>query len=112
MLDLKFTTKLEENKKAKDLANYAAQVRLYTFMLGQLHGFMPRQAYLFTCDRVADPLSGDELQSALANPELAVRKRMSFIGKQLTRFDGLIYNFPWIWRRINKASKERGAQAN
>lgn len=67
VLDLKFTTRLEESQKAKDLASYAAQVRLYTFMLGQLQGLMPRQAYLFTRDRVADPLPV-EISSAFDQP--------------------------------------------
>jgi uncharacterized protein len=56
VLDLKFTTKLEESSKAKDLESYAAQVRLYSYMLGQLQGVMPGRALLVTRDRVADPL--------------------------------------------------------
>jgi len=56
VLDLKFTTKLEDSDKARDLASYAAQVRLYSFMLGQLQGLMPGQAFLVTRDRVAEPL--------------------------------------------------------
>ncbi len=56
VLDLKFTTKLDESSKATDLASYAAQVRLYSYMLGQLQGFMPSQAFLVTRDRIADPL--------------------------------------------------------
>ena len=34
VVDLKFTTKIEESGKAKDRQSYAAQVRLYSFMLG------------------------------------------------------------------------------
>jgi hypothetical protein len=34
VFDLKFTTKLDERRKAKDLENYAAQVRIYSYMLG------------------------------------------------------------------------------
>jgi uncharacterized protein len=56
VLDLKFTTKLDDNSKATDLASYAAQVRLYSYMLGQLQGLMPGQAFLVTRDRVAAPL--------------------------------------------------------
>ena len=50
-MDLKFTTRLEESQKAKDLESYAAQLRLYTYMLGQLQGYLPRQAYLIARDR-------------------------------------------------------------
>jgi uncharacterized protein len=67
VLDLKFTTRLEEPQKARDLANYAAQLRLYTFMLGCMQGYLPNRAYLFTRDRVADPLPV-EIHSVLGQP--------------------------------------------
>jgi predicted RecB family nuclease len=67
VFDLKFTTKLEESSKAKDLQNYAAQVRLYTFMLGHLQGIMPSGAFLVTRDRVNDPLPV-EITSVLNEP--------------------------------------------
>jgi hypothetical protein len=56
VLDLKFTTKLDDSSKGTDLASYAAQVRLYSYMLGQIQGLMPAQALLVTRDRIADPL--------------------------------------------------------
>ncbi len=56
VIDLKFTTKLDGRAKSTDLQNYAVQMRLYTYMLGHLQGYMPKQAYLVTRDRVADPL--------------------------------------------------------
>ena len=56
VFDLKFTTQLEKAKKAKDLEGYSAQVRLYSYMLGQLQGLMPADAYLVTRDRISDPL--------------------------------------------------------
>ena len=65
--DLKFSTKLEDRAKARDLAAYAAQLRLYTYMLGQLQGYMPRRGYLIARDRVADPLPV-EIASALDLP--------------------------------------------
>jgi uncharacterized protein len=55
VLDLKFTTKIEESSKAKDRQSYAAQVRLYSYMLGCLQGVMPGRAFLVTRDRLADP---------------------------------------------------------
>lgn len=67
VFDLKFTTKLDERRKAKDLENYAAQVRIYSYMLGQLQGFMPGQAFLITRDRVDDPLPVD-IFSELGRP--------------------------------------------
>ncbi len=56
VLDVKFTTRLDEKYKAQDLANYSAQVRLYSFMLGQLQGFVPTHAFLIARDRVSNPL--------------------------------------------------------
>jgi len=55
VLDLKFTTKIDESSKARDRQSYAAQVRLYSYMLGCLQGVMPAQAFLVTRDRLADP---------------------------------------------------------
>lgn len=45
-IDLKFTTELDTPKKAKKLANYGAQLRIYSYMLGQLQGLMPANAYI------------------------------------------------------------------
>lgn len=57
VIDIKFTTKLEEPKKANDLENNSAQVRLYTYMLAHIQGVMPKKAYLITRDRIENPLS-------------------------------------------------------
>ncbi|HLE15231.1 MAG TPA: hypothetical protein VI776_10820, partial [Anaerolineales bacterium] len=65
--ELKFSTKIDSREKARNLAAYAAQLRLYTYMLGQLQGDMPRRAYLIARDRVADPLPV-EIQSTLDGP--------------------------------------------
>jgi hypothetical protein len=59
VLDIKFTSKLDSAQKAQDLASYAAQVRVYSYMLGHLQGIMPRRAYLVTRDRPFDPLPVD-----------------------------------------------------
>ena len=67
VFELKFITNLDSRDKAKNLAAYAAQLRLYTYMLGQLQGSMPRLGYLIARDRVADPLPV-EVTSALAGP--------------------------------------------
>jgi len=76
VLDFKFTTKLDDREKAKDLENYAAQVRLYSYMLGQLQGVMPGQALLITRDRVGDPLAvgvSSRLDQALDGDLAAIR---------------------------------------
>jgi predicted RecB family nuclease len=67
VVDLKFTTKLDDRRKAKDLENYAAQVRIYSYMLGQLQGFMPGRAFFITRDRLEDPLPV-QISSELGRP--------------------------------------------
>jgi uncharacterized protein len=56
VLDLKFTSKLDSTEKKKDLMGYATQVRLYSYMLGQIQGVMPKHAYLITRDNPFNPL--------------------------------------------------------
>lgn len=56
VLDLKFKTNLEDPKNKKDQQVYAAQVRLYSYMLGQVQGLMPRAAYIVTRDKVSQPI--------------------------------------------------------
>lgn len=56
VLDLKFTTKLDSSEKKLDLAIARAQVRVYSYILGCLQGFMPQRAFIVTRDRIADPL--------------------------------------------------------
>jgi hypothetical protein len=73
VLDLKFATKIEDSGKAKDRQSYAAQVRLYSYMLGCLQGVMPLRAFLVTRDRLADPFP-IEITSTLGgglDPDLA-----------------------------------------
>ncbi len=56
IVDIKFTTKLDTSAKARDFENYAVQVRLYSYMLGQFQGYMPPAALLICRDRLTDPL--------------------------------------------------------
>lgn len=56
VFDVKFTTKLGSSEKKIQLANYAAQVRVYSYIVGQLQGVMARSAYLVCRDRITDPL--------------------------------------------------------
>jgi len=67
VFDIKFTTKLDEPKKVNDLKNYAAQVRIYSYILGHLQRFMPKKAYLITRDRIYNPLPVD-ITSTLDEP--------------------------------------------
>lgn len=55
VFDFKFTSKIEESSKSKERQAYAVQVRLYSYMLGQMQGVMPSFACLVTRDRVQDP---------------------------------------------------------
>ena len=56
VVDLEFKTELEEPKNKKDQQVYAAQVRLNSYMLGQLQGVMPAAAYVITRDKVSQPI--------------------------------------------------------
>lgn len=92
VMDLKLTTNLDERAKAKDLEVYAAQVRLYSYMLGQLQGYLPRQAYLIARDRVDDPLPVEitcELGQALGKDLAAIRDHFVEI-----KLNGADY-WPW-----------------
>ncbi len=73
VVDLKFTSRLTSSDKRKDLEAYSAQVRIYSYTLGQLQGYMPSRAYILTRDRLHDPIPievnyslGDPLDSKLA----------------------------------------------
>jgi hypothetical protein len=67
VLDFKFTSRLDSGQKAKVLDCYAAQVRIYSHMLGQLQGVMPAKGFLVARDRVFDPLPV-EIKSVLGGP--------------------------------------------
>jgi len=78
VFDLKFTTKLDETSKAIDLINYAAQVRIYSYILGHLQGFMPNKSYLITRDRIASALPvsiTSKLDEPLEQDLVDIRKR-------------------------------------
>jgi uncharacterized protein len=63
VIDVKFTTKLEESQKAIDYANYKAQVRIYSYIVGCLQGLMAKRAFLVTRDHLFDPLAVDVVSS-------------------------------------------------
>lgn len=67
VFDIKFTTGLDGPDKKLACANYAAQTRIYSFMLGQLQGLMPRHAYIVARDRLFDPMP-IKITSALGQP--------------------------------------------
>ena len=73
ILDCKFMTGLDEPGKAKDLEIVSAQMRLYSYMLGEIQHGVPEYAFLATRDRPFDPLPvainhvlGQPLEPALA----------------------------------------------
>jgi hypothetical protein len=55
VLDLKFKTKLDDSKNKTDREIYSAQVRLYSYMVGQLQGVMPVAAFVIPRDNVNAP---------------------------------------------------------
>jgi len=67
VFDIKFTTGFDGSDKKIAYANYSAQVRIYSYMLGHLQGAMPRNAYLVTRDRLFDPLAL-KITSTLGQP--------------------------------------------
>ena len=67
VFDIKFTTGLDGSDKKIHYANYSAQVRIYSYILGHLQGIMPRNAYLVTRDRLLDPLPV-RITSSLGQP--------------------------------------------
>ena len=46
VIDIKFTSNLTTSNRAVDLASYGSQLRLYSYMLGQLQGATPPRAYI------------------------------------------------------------------
>jgi uncharacterized protein len=92
VFDLKFTSGLESQSKAKALAGYAAQVRIYAYMLGQIQGAMPGKGYLISRDRILDPLP-IEITSIYGRP---LDKDLSTIRNQFVeiKVNGARY-LPW-----------------
>lgn len=67
VFDMKFTTRLDSTAKKLALANYGAQVRIYSYILGQLQGVMPQHAFLVCRDRISNPL-GVQTFSKVGSP--------------------------------------------
>lgn len=67
VLDMKFTTKLDSTEKKLSLSNYAAQVRIYSYMVGQITGAMAPRAFLVCRDRIDNPLDVS-IRSSVAAP--------------------------------------------
>ncbi len=57
ILDIKFTTKLDQSLKALDFKNYAGQLKLYSYILGHIQGLMPERSFIIARDRIFEPLS-------------------------------------------------------
>lgn len=56
VFDAKYMTQLDSSSKSKSLRLASSQVRLYSYILGQLQGVMPSHAFLITRDQINDPL--------------------------------------------------------
>ena len=56
VFDIKFTTELDASGKKLDFANYATQVRIYSYIVGQLQRAMARNAWLACRDRLMNPI--------------------------------------------------------
>jgi uncharacterized protein len=67
VIDLKFTTRLDSTEKKLSLSNYAAQVRIYSYIVGHLVGVMPARALLVCRDRIDNPLDV-MIHSVLGSP--------------------------------------------
>ena len=93
VMDLKFSTGLDQSRKGVDLECYTAQVRIYNFMLGQLQGYMPEYAYLIARDRLADPLPV-KMHSSLSGPLDADLASMRDIYAEI-KLNGERYR-PWV----------------
>jgi len=78
VIDIKFTSNLTSSDKAVDLATYGSQLRLYSFMLGQLQDAMPKRAHIVQRQPV-DSLIAVDITSALGqglDPDLvSIRDR-------------------------------------
>ena len=67
VLDLKFTRSLHKPSKAKPLAAYGAQIRIYSYAVGHMQGYMPKRAFLVSRDRHDDPIPV-EITSKIGKP--------------------------------------------
>ncbi len=56
VFDMKFTTKLDSSQKKLSFANYRAQVRIYSYIVGQIQRVMAARSFLVCRDRITDPL--------------------------------------------------------
>jgi len=67
VFDMKFTTKLDSSEKKLSLRNFAAQVRIYSYIVSQITGTISPQAFLVCRDRIDNPL-GVPIHSAVGAP--------------------------------------------
>jgi uncharacterized protein len=67
VVDMKFTSGLHTPKRRDDLEKYACQMRIYSYALGQIQGYMPKRAYIISRDRIHDPIPV-EINQELSKP--------------------------------------------
>lgn len=105
VLDLKFTASLESNRVAQ--RTYAAQVRIYAYMLGQLQGWMPHHGYLVTRDRLLHPIPVP-VESRLDGPldSDLTELREAFVDIKLNGQRYLPWQHPAVAVNLNNANPE------
>lgn len=90
VIDIKFTSELDSGRKSADLERYAAQVRIYTYMLAHLQNIMPLQAFIVSRDRLRNPVPvaiSSRLGAALDQDLLSLRDtylKIKLEGHQMT----------------------------
>ena len=97
VLDIKFKSGLAGKDGMVNDRYVSSQVRLYTYMLGQMQGYMPAFAYVIARDRVKDPVPvpiGSQFGAPLDNDLAALRAQFQDIVLQ-----GAGYT-PWKDERV------------
>lgn len=95
IVDIKFTTNLDSSQKANALRNYAAQVRIYSYMLGKLQGLMPSTAYLVQRQPVDELFPVDILsdEDAPLDPDIS-QVREQYLAIKMTGENWQPWNVP------------------
>ncbi len=68
ILDMKFTSNLHTYSRRHDLEKYACQMRIYSYALGHIQDFMPKQAYIITRDWAQTQPITVEVKQTLGKP--------------------------------------------
>jgi len=83
--DAKIGMALDSNAKKDELEAIAVQLRIYSYILGHLQGYMPRKAYVISRDHIHDPIEIDvnlELGEPLPEELCDLRDQFRYIRRQ------------------------------